>query len=105
MDMMYMEDAIDAIIKLMEADPGQLKDRNAFNVSAMSINPEMVANEIRKHIPDFELDYDVDPVRQGIAESWPNAIDSTEAKRQWGFDPRYDLEKMTEVMLEAIRNK
>ncbi|MBY8909411.1 L-threonine 3-dehydrogenase [Salinicoccus roseus] len=105
MDMMYMDDAIDAIIKLMEADPAQLTDRNAFNVSAMSINPEMVANEIRKHIPDFELDYDVDPVRQGIAESWPNAIDSTEAKRQWGFDPRYDLEKMTEVMLEAIRNK
>jgi nucleoside-diphosphate-sugar epimerase len=105
MDMMYMDDAIDAIIKLMEADPAQLTDRNAFNVSAMSINPEMVANEIRKHIPDFELDYDVDPVRQGIAESWPNAIDSTEAKRQWGFNPRYDLEKMTEVMLEAIRNK
>ncbi|MFA7745228.1 L-threonine 3-dehydrogenase [Salinicoccus roseus] len=105
MDMMYMDDAIDAIIKLMEADPAQLTDRNAFNVSAMSINPEMVANEIRKHIPDFELDYDVDPVRQGIAESWPNAIDSTEAKRQWGFDPQYDLEKMTEVMLEAIRNK
>lgn len=105
MDMMYMDDAIDAIIKLMEADPGQLTDRNAFNVSAMSVNPEMVANEIRKHIPDFELDYDVDPVRQGIAESWPNAIDSTEAKRQWGFDPQYDLEKMTEIMLEAIRNK
>ncbi|WP_342388015.1 L-threonine 3-dehydrogenase [Salinicoccus bachuensis] len=105
MDMMYMDDAIDAIIKLMEADPGQLTDRNAFNVSAMSINPEMVANEIRKHIPDFELDYEVDPVRQGIAESWPNAIDSTEAKRQWGFNPQYDLEKMTEVMLEAIRNK
>ncbi|MFC3419157.1 L-threonine 3-dehydrogenase [Salinicoccus hispanicus] len=105
MDMMYMDDAIDAIIKLMEADPAQLVDRNAFNVTAMSINPEMVANEIRKHIPGFTLDYDVDPVRQGIAASWPNAIDSNEAKRQWGFQPEYDLEKMTETMLEAIRNK
>ncbi|TVT27016.1 L-threonine 3-dehydrogenase [Salinicoccus cyprini] len=105
MDMMYMDDAIDAIIKLMEADPDQLVDRNAFNVTAMSINPEMVANEIRKHIPGFTLDYDVDPVRQGIAASWPNAIDASEAKRQWGFQPKYTLEKMTETMLEAIRNK
>ncbi|MCG1009583.1 L-threonine 3-dehydrogenase [Salinicoccus sp. ID82-1] len=105
MDMMYMDDAIDAIIKLMEADPDQLFDRNAFNVTAMSINPEMVANEIRKHIPGFTLDYDVDPVRQGIAASWPNAIDASEAKRQWGFQPKYTLEKMTETMLEAIRNK
>lgn len=105
MDMMYMDDAVDAIIKLMEADSDQLIDRNAFNVTAMSINPEMVANEIRKHIPDFTLEYDIDPVRQGIAASWPNAIDASEAKRQWGFQPEYNLEKMTEIMLEAIRNK
>ncbi len=105
MDMMYMDDAIEAIIKLMEADASNLEHRNAFNVTAMSINPEMVANEIKKHIPDFELFYDVDPVRQGIAESWPNAIDATEAERQWGFAPQYDLEKMTVTMLEAIRNK
>ena len=104
MDMMYMDDAIEAIIKLMEADASNLEHRNAFNVTAMSINPEMVANEIKKHIPDFELFYDVDPVRQGIAESWPNAIDATEAERQWGFAPQYDLEKMTVTMLEAIRN-
>ncbi|MFB9861192.1 L-threonine 3-dehydrogenase [Salinicoccus siamensis] len=105
MDMMYMDDAIEAIIKLMEADASNLEHRNAFNVTAMSINPEMVANEIKKHIPDFKLFYDVDPVRQGIAESWPNAIDATEAERQWGFAPQYDLEKMTVTMLEAIRNK
>lgn len=105
MDMMYMDDAIDAIIKLMEADASRLEDRNAFNVTAMSINPEMVANEIRKHIPAFEVDYDVDPVRQGIAESWPNAIDASHAVRQWDFEPKYNLAKMTEIMLEAIRNK
>lgn len=105
MDMMFMDDAIAAIIKLMNADGSKLKDRNAFNVSAMSIEPEMVAAEIRKHIPDFELNYDVDPVRQGIAGTWPNQIDSTEAREQWGFDPQYDLAKMTETMLEAIKNK
>lgn len=105
MDMMYMDDAIDAIIDLMEADAARLKDRNAFNVTAMSINPGMVANEIRKHIPEFELDYDVDPVRQSIAETWPNAIDASEAVNQWDFEPRYNLARMTETMLEAIRNK
>lgn len=105
MDMMFMDDAIAAIIKLMNADGSKLKDRNAFNVAAMSIEPEMIATEIKKHIPDFELSYDVDPVRQGIADTWPNQIDSTEAREQWGFDPQYDLAKMTETMLEAIKNK
>lgn len=105
MDMMYMDDAIDAIIKLMEADAENLTDRNAFNVSAMSIEPEMVAREIKKHIPEFELTYDVDPVRQGLAASWPDAIDASEAKKQWGFNPEYDLEKMTVKMIEAIKEK
>ncbi|GGB11590.1 L-threonine 3-dehydrogenase [Macrococcus hajekii] len=105
MDMMFMDDAIDAIIKLMEAPAENLKDRNAFNVTAMSIDPEMVAASIRKHMPDFELDYDVDPVRQAIAESWPNSIDASEAKAQWGFSPKFDLDTMTEEMLEAIKKK
>ena len=105
MDMMYMDDAVDAIIQLMEADADRLEHRNAFNVTSMSINPEMVANEIRKHIPDFKLEYDVDPIRQEIAESWPNVIDSTEAVKQWDFNPQYNLAKMTEIMLQAIRNK
>lgn len=105
MDMMYMDDTIDAMIQLMEADGSKLKDRNAFNVSAMSISPEMVAAEIKKHIPSFELDYDVDPVRQGIAETWPNQLDISEASAQWGYKPKFDLAKMTEAMLEAIKNK
>lgn len=105
MDMMFMDDAIEAIIQLMEAPAENLIDRNAFNVTAMSIDPEMVAASIRKHVPDFELDYDVDPVRQGIAESWPNSIDSSEATKQWGFNPKFDLDKMTEEMLEAIKAK
>jgi len=105
MDMMFMDDAIDAIIKLMEAPAENLKDRNAFNVTAMSIDPEMVAASIRKEIPDFELDYDVDPIRQAIAESWPNSIDASEAKKQWGFDPKFDLDTMTKEMLDAIKMK
>lgn len=105
MDMMFMDDAIDAIIKLMEAPAENLKDRNAFNVTAMSVDPEMIAASIRKVMPDFELDYDVDPVREGIAQSWPNSIDATEAKQQWGFDPKFDLDTMTKEMLDAIKLK
>ncbi|GEK89644.1 Nucleoside-diphosphate-sugar epimerase [Alkalibacterium putridalgicola] len=105
MDMMYMSDAVDLIIQLMEAPSDQLKNRNAYNVSAMSIAPEDIEREIKKHIPDFELTYDVDPVRQGIAESWPNAIDTSAAQEQWGFSPKYDLEKMTADMLEQLKKK
>lgn len=105
MDMMFMDDAIDAIIKLMEAPSENLKDRNAFNVTAMSVDPQMIAASIRKLVPDFELDYDVDPVREGIAQSWPDSIDATEAKKQWGFDPKFDLDAMTKEMLNAIKLK
>lgn len=105
MDMMFMDDAIDAIIKLMEAPAENLVDRNAFNVTAMSVDPEMIAASIRKVMPEFELDYDVDPVREGIAQSWPNSIDASEAKKQWGFDPKFDLDTMTKEMLEAIKLK
>lgn len=105
MDMMFMDDAIDAIIKLMEAPAENLIDRNAFNVTAMSVDPEMIAASIRKVMPDFELDYDVDPVREGIAQSWPNSIDASEAKKQWGFDPKFDLDTMTKEMLDAIKLK
>lgn len=105
MDMMYIDDAINCIIDLLEADPEKLSVRNAFNVSAMSIDPEMVAESIKKHIPEFELKYDVDPMRQAIAESWPNSLDCDEAKAQWNFKCEYDLDKMTEKMLSGIREK
>ncbi|GIN64446.1 L-threonine 3-dehydrogenase [Robertmurraya siralis] len=105
MDMMYMPDALNAIIQLMEADPAQLKHRNAFNVTAMSFDPEEIANEIRNHIPNFELNYQVDPVRQQIAESWPNSIDATAAKEEWGFKATYDLKQMTIDMLEQLRSR
>ncbi|QYR21605.1 L-threonine 3-dehydrogenase [Paenibacillus sp. sptzw28] len=105
MDMMYMADALNAIITLMEADAAKLKHRNSFNVSAMSFEPEEIASEIRKHIPMFKLSYDVDPVRQRIAESWPNSIDATAARQEWGFKAEYDLRKMTEEMLLMVSAK
>lgn len=105
MDMMYMEDAIDAIIQLMEADGVKLINRNAYSLSAMSIEPEMVKEAIQEFYPEFQLEYDVDPIRQSIANSWPNSIDVSCARAEWGFNPQYDLTKMTQTMLKAIEDK
>jgi nucleoside-diphosphate-sugar epimerase len=105
LDMMYMPDAIKAGIDLMEADPSKLKHRNAFNVTAMSFAPEHILAEIKKHLPGFEMDYEVDPVRQAIAESWPNKMDDTCAREEWGWNPEYDLPKMTEDMLKVLRER
>ena len=105
MDMMYMPDALDAVVRLMEADPSRLAHRNAFNISAMSFEPEEIAASIRKFIPGFRLDYGVDPLRQGIAESWPDSLDCAAAREEWGFAPRYDLDRMTEDMLERLKGK
>jgi len=105
MDMMYMPDALNAIVTLLEADPSKLIHRNAFNISAMSFEPSQIATEIKKHIKDFEMSYEVDPVRQAIADSWPNSIDSSAAKAEWGFSAKYDLASMTTDMLEKLRVK
>ena len=105
LDMMYMPDAINACIDLMEADPSKLKHRNAFNVTAMSFDPEIIAAEIRKHIPEFVMDYKVDPVRQGIAESWPNNMDDSCARKEWGWKPTFDLPTMTKDMIQVLTKK
>ncbi len=105
MDMMYMPDAIKSILDLMEADPSKLIHRNAFNIAAMSFAPEDLAVEIMKHIPDFRLDYAVDPVRQEIADSWPNSLDDSAARAEWGWKPEYDIAKMTADMLEKLAEK
>lgn len=102
MDMMYMPDALNAIIQLMEADSDKLKHRNAFNISSISAAPEDFAKEIQKHIPEFELTYDVDPDRQKIAESWPDNIDSSAAAEEWGFKADYDISRMTKDMLDKL---
>ncbi|WP_312702319.1 L-threonine 3-dehydrogenase [Sedimentibacter sp.] len=105
MDMMYMPDALSAIIELIEADPDRLKHRNAFNVTAMSFDPEMIAASIQKFIPEFELNYDVDPVRQEIADSWPDSLDDSAARDEWDWNPKYDLDAMTNDMLEKLKIK
>jgi len=103
LDMMYMPDAVRAIIELMEADPARLRHRNAFNVTAMSFTPAQLADEVRKHLPDFAIDYQVDPVRQAIADSWPDSLDDTAARAEWGWAPAFDLPAMTRDMLSKLR--
>ena len=105
MDMMYMPDAIKAAIDIMEADPKKLLHRNAFNVTAMSFAPENIANEIKRYIPDFVIEYKIDPVRQAIADSWPNKMDDSAAREEWGWKPSYDLASMTKDMLEKLSKK
>ena len=105
MDMMYMPDALNAAIMLMEADPTKLIHRNAFNIASMSFDPETIYQAIRKHVPQFEMIYDIDPLKQRIADSWPDSLDDTCAREEWGWKPAYDLESMTVDMLEKLREK
>jgi len=105
LDMIYMPDAIKAAVDLMEADPAKLRHRNAFNVSAMSFSPEDLTAYIRKYIPDFEISYSVDPVRQALANSWPNMLEDYAARVEWGWDPEYDIDAMTRDMLEVLKKR
>ncbi|UXJ69374.1 L-threonine 3-dehydrogenase [Lysinibacillus fusiformis] len=105
MDMMYMPDALQAIVDLMEADGSKLVHRNAFNITAMSFEPSQIAAEIKKYLPNFTMNYQVDPVRQAIADSWPNSINIEAAQKEWGFKAEYDLSKMTVDMLEKLKIK
>jgi len=105
MDMMYMPDALDAAVNIMEANPDKLIHRNAFNVTAMSFDPEMLADAIKKYIPEFKMDYEIDPIRQEIAESWPDSLDDSAARNEWDWNPKYDLDKMTKDMIEVLSKK
>lgn len=103
LDMMYMPDALAAAIGVMDAPADGLIHRNAFNVAAMSVAPEDIAAAIRVHIPDFEIDYEVDPMRQAIAESWPESLDDRAAREEWGWSPKWNLADMTTDMLTRLR--
>ena len=105
MDMIYMPDVLHAVVALMEADANRLVHRNSFNIASMSFTPDIIAKEIRKSIPDFEISYDIDPVKESIARSWPNYLDDTAAREEWNWEPEWDLERMTLDMLSVIRNK
>jgi nucleoside-diphosphate-sugar epimerase len=89
----------------MEADPKPLKHRNCFNISAMSFDPEMIAAAIKKVIPGFEMTYNVEPVKQTIADSWPDNMDDSAARKEWGWSPKWNLENMTEDMLKVIAER
>lgn len=105
MDMMYMPDAINACIMLMEADPEKLVHRNAFNIASMSFAPETIFAAIKKHVPNFEMEYEVDPLKESIAKSWPDSLDDTCARNEWNWAPKYDLDSMTKDMLEKLKIK
>ncbi len=103
MEMMYMPDALNGAIELMEADPARLKHRNSFNIASMSFAPEHIAAAVKKILPNFEMTYEVDPLRQGIAESWPNSLDDSCARAEWDWAPKYDLDSMSQDMIKVLK--
>ena len=105
MDMMYMPDALDAAINIMEADPNRLIHRNSFNVTSMSFDPEMIYAQIKKRYPEFQMVYDIDPLKQNIADSWPNRLDDSCARNEWDWKPNFDLERTTADMIEKLERK
>lgn len=105
MDMMYMPDALRAAVEIMEADPSKLVHRNSFNIASMSFEPNTIYQNIRKYLPEFEMQYQVDPLRQAIAKSWPNSLDDTCAREEWGWKPEYDLDAMTQDMLAKLKER
>ena len=105
MDMIYMPDALNACVELMEADPARLVHRNSFNITAMSFSPEIIYKEIKKHLPNFKMDYKIDPVKEAIARSWPNSLDDTCARDEWGWKPTWQLPEMVTDMLQCIQRR
>lgn len=105
MDMMYMSDALRAAVEVMEADPAKLVHRNSFNIAAMSLDPEILCGKIRGYYPDFRMTYDIDPVRQAIAESWPDNMDDSCARDEWGWKPLVGLDEMAADMISHLRAK
>ena len=103
--MMYMPDALRAAIEIMEADASRFVHRNSFNIASMSFDPEIIFANIKKYVPDFEMEYDIDPLRQQIAESWPNSLDDSCARQEWNWKPQYDLDTMTRDMLARLKEK
>ena len=105
MDMMYMPDALRATIELMEADPTKLIHRNSFNLASMSFEPTEIIAEVKRLVPDLEVKFEIDELRQSIADSWPNSMDDSCARAEWGWKPEYDLRAMSEDMVLKLRQK
>lgn len=105
MDMMYMPDALRAAVEIMEADPSRLVHRNSFNIASMSFDPEIIYNKIKEYIPDFRMEYELDPLRQSIADSWPDSLDDSCARTEWDWKPDFDLDGMSQDMIKNLRVK
>ena len=105
MDMLYMPDALEATTQLMEADPAKLIHRNSFNIASMSFTPEQLFQAIKKRIPSFTWDYKVDPVKASIAASWPDKMDDSCAREEWGWNPKWGLDQMIDDMLKVCEKK
>lgn len=105
MDMLYMPDALNACTQLMEADPSKLQHRNSFNVTAMSFTPVILFEAIKKRIPEFTYDFDIDPIKAEISSSWPNYMDDSCARAEWGWNPKWDMESMIDDMLKVLSEK
>ena len=105
MDMMYMPDALKAAVDIMNADPSRLVHRNSFNIASMSFDPEILRAKICEHIPDFRMRYEINPVCQAIADSWPDRMDDSCARNEWDWKPEYDLESMTVDMIRELSRK
>ena len=105
MDMLYMPDALEAMTQLMEADPSKLVHRNSFNVTSMSFTPEQLFTEIKKRVPSFTWDYEIDPVKAQISASWPDCLDDSCAREEWGWNPKWGMDAVIDDMLAACRKK
>ncbi len=105
LDLLYMPDVLRAAVELMEAEGASLQTRNAYNITGFQATPAMLADAIRDHLPHFEIEYEVDPVRQRIADSWPDRLDDSPARVDWGWEPEYDLDRMVADMLETLSKK
>lgn len=103
--MMYMPDALQAAVDIMRAKPQYLVHRNSFNIASMSFEPETLFAAIRKEIPDLKVRYAVDPVRQAIADSWPDNMDDTCARKEWGWSPTFGLTEMVHDMIVNLKKK
>jgi nucleoside-diphosphate-sugar epimerase len=101
--MMFMDDAINATVSIMQADEKDIKVKSAYNLAGMSFNPDEITSSIKRHIPEFKIDYEPD-FRQAIADSWPQSIDDSEARKDWGWEHKVSLDEMTDIMLKNLKD-
>jgi len=103
--MMYMEDAVEATIKIITTEKEKIKIRTSYNLASFSFSPKMIADELKKYLPNFKIAYKIDPQIQKIADSWPKSIDDSKARKDWGWRPKFSFEETVEIMFKNIKQK